>query len=695
VAIFTIEAPDGRKIRIEADNQDIAMQGAQDFVLKNPAGAPPKASTVDPSENDGALSSYNLVGSLTRGIPFVGGYMDEVRAKVQSFKNGTPYETEIAKERARNKGFEDAHPYLDTGLNIAGGVGATLAAAPLVAAAAPAAGAVAATEAGVLGAGAVGAIGRTALGVGAKTLPGAVARGATAGALQGAAAGSGQAEGGFVDRAYGGLTGAAVGGVVGGVAPAAFEGVRRVGSNVLQRVMPGDDPLSALSSGARRYVGEISDPSRITRTQEDLARLGPDAMLADVSPEWLAVARGAAARPGTRDTVVDAVMNRDAGKNARLGADLDRTLGPAPVPSQIQQGIRTAQTGLDPEYAQVFRGAQRVDMTPLAEDLEAVATNLRGPAQRVVRDVRQMLDIPGAPGNLDPSPEALFSTRKAIDGMMATEVNPDAVRALTTARQRIDAELARAVPGIKDVDAQFAELARQSEALQRGSMLLDGGKTAIRPQELGPEIMASAQPQGRQVGPSAAPLRLQQGVRGEIDRVAGTQANDPVALQRLVKGEGDWNRTKLGQVFGQERADEALSAIDREGTFNRTANRVAGGSDTSMASGFKSFLDRVEKPITGGEGMDTTAWGAAINASRRIGSVLTGALGKDRANRYATELARTAIATGVGRDEFVEALSRAGVKQQLISRTLDIATRGGLIGSREAPSLLPKPQEQR
>ncbi len=93
--------------------------------------------------------------------------------------------------------------------------------------------------------------------------------------------------------------------------------------------------------------------------------------------------------------------------------------------------------------------------------------------------------------------------------------------------------------------------------------------------------------------------------------------------------------------------------------------------------------------------MDTTAWGAAISASRRIGTVLTGALGKDRANRYATELARTAIATGVSRDEFVEALQRAGVKQQVISRTLDMATRGGLIASREAPSLLPKNQEQR
>lgn len=677
--IFTIEAPDGRRIKIEADTPDLAMQGAQDYVSQNPAGQGAPQGSAE-QKADGSFRPLTAIDSALRGVPFLGGYRDELRARSQSWVKGTTYEEELARERARDKAFNEEHPYLDAGLGIAGGIGATVAAAPAL---------------GAAGAGGLAAAaGRTALGLGAKTLPGAVARGAVAGTLQGAAVGSGDAEGGFVDRAEGALKGSVVGGAIGGAAPVAFEGLRRLGSSAMQKVMPATDPLSALSKGAQRYVGEISEPDRVARMQTDLGRLGPDAMLADVSPEWMAVARGAAARPGTRDTVVDALTTRDAGKNARLAGDLDASLGRAPVPSQLQAGIRASQDELGPEYRRVLGGASRVDTADLARDLEEASINMRGPAQKAVRSVRQMLDVTDNPGVLDPNPSVLFETRQAIDGLLSTEVDPKAVAALTSARQRVDSELSRAVPGIKEVDARFAELARQSEGLQRGSQLLDGGKTAIRPQELGQEFAAAAEPQGKQVGPSAVPLRLQQGLRAEIDRVAGTNANDPIALNRLVKGEGDWNRAKLGQVYGDEAANRALGAIDREVAFRNTTNRVTGGSDTGMTQGFRTFLDRAEKPITGGEGMDMTAWGAAVNASRRIGSVLTGALGKERANRYATELARTAIATGVDRDEFVAALTRAGVQQQLVSRALGIATKGGLIGSREAPSLLPQRQDR-
>jgi hypothetical protein len=112
-----------------------------------------------------------------------------------------------------------------------------------------------------------------------------------------------------------------------------------------------------------------------------------------------------------------------------------------------------------------------------------------------------------------------------------------------------------------------------------------------------------------------------------------------------------------------------------------------------MGTGFKEFLDQAERPNGGGR-MDATVWGTAINGAKRIGSVLTGALGKDKANRYATELARAAIAQGVSRDEFVAALKQAGVQQALISRTLEMATRSGLIASREGATMLTGQREQ-
>ena len=44
--------------------------------------------------------------------------------------------------------------------------------------------------------------------------------------------------------------------------------------------------------------------------------------------------------------------------------------------------------------------------------------------------------------------------------------------------------MASAVPGIKQVDAKWAELERQREGLQRGGTVFDTGKTATRPADL-------------------------------------------------------------------------------------------------------------------------------------------------------------------------------------------------------------------
>jgi hypothetical protein len=674
MGIYSIAAPDGRTIKVEAETPELAMQGAQEWAAANPA---------KPAANsDGDVGVGSVARSLFRGIPFIGTYRDEIAAKLRSSTTGGTYDEELAKERAKDKAFNDQHPYLDTGLNIAGGVGVTALTAPAVG-----------------GAGAAAAAGRTLLGLGARSLPGAIGRGAVAGGLQGAAAGSGEAEptegAEFADRAMGGLKGAAIGGALGAAIPGVIGAGTAVGRSVYNKVTGGGGPLDELAGSARRYVGQLSsEPGRVQQMQTDLQRLGPDAMLADVSPEWRGVAGGAASRPGSRDTVVNALNARDAGKNQRLAADLDSSLGRAAVPSQIEEGLATARHGLGPDYAASFNDARAVPTQQLANQIDSALVDLRGESRRAVEKVRGWLNIPGT-NQLDPHPNALFQVRQEIDGLLEGEKNSKVIRELSIIRQDVDGILASSVPGIKDVDAQFRELSRQSGALTRGGQLLDSGKTAIRPQELAQELQEAALPQGRLTGPSAAPLRMQQGVRAEIDRVAGTNANDPIALQRLVKGEGDWNRDKLAQLYGDDRARAALGAIDREVTFRDTYNRTVNNSETAPKTAFLKMLERAENPLVGsGSVTEMTGWGTLVNTARRVGSVLTGAMGKQRANTFATELARAAIAQGVPRDEFVAALQAAGVKQALISRTLDLATRGGLIVSREAATELSGPSAQ-
>jgi hypothetical protein len=317
-------------------------------------------------------------------------------------------------------------------------------------------------------------------------------------------------------------------------------------------------------------------------------------MLAEAGPSTTGLAGALALKPSEAKTVVtNAINTRAAGRDTRLAADVAAAVGPDPVPSHIQASIEASQGALSPEYNAALANARAVDTEPLANRLDSSVANLRGPAQRAVRDVRGMLNIPGT-DNLDPHPGALLATRNAIDGLMANEQNPQVVRQLTMARRDVDAELARAVPGIKDVDAKFQELARQSEALQAGGQALDSGKTAVRPQEFAQNFTEGAHPAGTLVGPSAVPMRTQQGMAGEVHRLVGTKGNDLVALRNVLQGEGGWNTAKLTEAFGGENTNRLLGGVAREGTFDATTNELVRNSATARRQAAEELLKESE-----------------------------------------------------------------------------------------------------
>src|SRR5690606_16405243 len=130
-------------------------------------------------------------------------------------------------------------------------------------------------------------------------------------------------------------------------------------------------------------------------------------------------------------------------------------------------------------------------------------------------------------GVLDPNPRTLLNTRHAIDGILFTDgaaapLDSNVRRVLGQARRDIDAELAAKVPGIKDVDARYSELASQAKAVETGERtLVSGRKEVIRPQELDDMLAGGTSI----VGPSGVPFRISQGTRAEIDRIIGTTGN--------------------------------------------------------------------------------------------------------------------------------------------------------------------------
>lgn len=349
-------------------------------------------------------------------------------------------------------------------------------------------------------------------------------------------------------------------------------------AGVVIRAMTGK-ALDPAETALARAIQDDGIP--LDQLQQRINELGPDAVLADLGPNLQRQAGALASLPGqAQKTVRTALGERAQSTNTRIIGDVNDTLGPAPVPSRVTAEIQQNMDALGPEYQAALGNARAVNTDALALDLDSQIVNLRGDAQKAVRQVRSMLDVEGVPGQLDPNPATLFQVRQAIDGLLETEANTKVIGALTRARQQVDTILADAAPGIKQVDAKFEELARQRDALGQGQQVLDSGRTAIRPEELEALIAESAVP-ARGIGPSAVPYRLSQGTRAEIERIIGTTTNDLNALKTALKGDGSWNRDRLVTLFGKDKADRLLHILDREKAFDATNRIVTQNSETA------------------------------------------------------------------------------------------------------------------
>jgi hypothetical protein len=250
---------------------------------------------------------------------------------------------------------------------------------------------------------------------------------------------------------------------------------------------------------------------------------------------------------------------------------------------------------------------------------------------------------------LSRDPASLLNSRQAIDGLLATEVDPNTIRVLTQARQAVDAELTRAVPGIKAIDAQIEESARQSSALKRGSQVLDSGKEAIRPGELANEMTQGAQPQGTLVGPSAAPMRIKQGTRAEIDRLVGTNVNDLGALERKIGTPQDWNSQKLGTIFGEGPRDRVAKALMDNRKFRQSYQDIVQNSQTAQRL---ASANAMEGAAGGNVPHDTTVTGLGLKALNLVSKAISGA------------------STGRTKDEIGNILAKQGPEAQRVARAL-------------------------
>lgn len=658
--------PDG--VTIHTSQGDRYVSGGKE------TAATPQETEARYIREKGGISG-DVKDAILRGVPYAGSFFPRARA---AYNSNTPeeYATKLAQEQARAKTFDSDYPVSSLGSKAAGAVGGTFAA---------------------LGAGrGLAAVGVPALpaminlgfGAGAGSVPGAIARGGISGGMQGAAQGVGDSadltKTGDVSKNA--LVHGAFGLGLGAALPAAVAGGSAAVRYGIEKLSP--DALSAIPAKASNWlINQLGDPAKIAAVRQRMNDLGPKAMMLDASPEMAGVARGASALPGTREMVVNPLNARDAGKNSRIAAALSNELGPVTAPSEINAGIKAGKEALEPSYSQAMQGGSRVDTQPLANHLDAIVADLRGPAQKAVREVRGFLNIPGTT-HLDPNPRALLATRQAIDGLLEGEVNSQVIRQLTIARKQIDAELTRAVPGIKTADAQFQELALQQKGLERGGQIFDTGKTAVRPQELAKEVADTSVQQGVTQGPSAVPLRMRDGARAEIDRIVGTNANDVAKLNQVLKSEGDWNRDKLRIMFGQDKADRLLNVLDNERTFEASRNWIVGNSATETTKRFSDFLENIRQPTAIGADRSVSATGLALDWGKRIAKSLMRSNSEGKAKEVATALSKLSVAEQRQVQPILDALMTRGQRQNISNQVISGASISGVTASGPAQVLL-------
>lgn len=335
------------------------------------------------------------------------------------------------------------------------------------------------------------------------------------------------------------------------------------------RMLTGQNVSKATQSVNRNLERARIEPTDLPRLMDDL---GPDAMMLDLNKNLTRQGGGVASLPGEGGTILDdALTTRHAGTNSRIQSDVDATLGPATSPRIFNEGVDAAQKQLSPVYEQAFGNARAVDTDGIALNLDSATVNLRGEAQNVARSLRDMLNVHGTDA-LDPNPRTLFEVRKAIDGMFGTVQDGNARRLLTETRKLVDAELAAKVPGIKQADAQFKQLADTRGAFEQGQAALDSGRTALTPADLTALTSTS---------PAHVIDAMTQGTRAEIDRIIGTTANNLTSLKTALKGDGSWNRDRLMTLFGKDKADRLLGVLEREQRYADSFNRITQNSETA------------------------------------------------------------------------------------------------------------------
>ncbi|MDP4026807.1 hypothetical protein Q8W71_29820 [Methylobacterium sp. NEAU 140] len=610
-------------------------------------------------------AAYAAASGALDGVPVVGptltGASNRTAALIRSMRDGTAYADELKRVEDYDTGTRAAHPVAATAGAVAGGIGGL---APAVIAA-PA-----------------------LFGAGAAPLAARAMASTVSGGLIGGADSAVRTGGDPLEALKGAGTGAALGAGAPALGAAVGAGVRKVGDVVAQRLAP---TAGFGSAAAGKLADDLAASGGADAIRARLGQLGPEAMLMDASPSLTGRAQGLAVEPATRGAVVTPLETRAAGANARIRGDVDAALGPAAEPATVRGAHQQSyDQAVPPLYREAVAQPVTVDTSDVLGMVRGLRAQEKGPAADALDRAWNLLhhegEVPGVGRAVIPDrrPEALHNAKEALDAAIAQaqgqmgSAAASTVSRLGQVRGALNSALESQVPGYANANRTAQQYFAGGDAFERGQTLLNGGRDAVRPGQLAVET----------AGMSPMETFMQRlGLRTEVDRHLGTQLNDRIALRNAVLGEGDFNRAKLGTVFGEEPTQHLVSAVDREGAFDRVHQDVVRNSQTAQRTA--SARDIAPREVSAGStdvlpGLATIFGGAdaGVSALATKGGMGGLKLAASAAGRQADlarnhELARAVtMRQGELMDQFLAAIGARSALQQRAAAIGNIAGGG-------------------
>lgn len=477
------------------------------------------------------------------------------------------------------------------------------------------------------------------------------------------------------------------GGIAGGLSPELMKG----GWNLVRMAMRGVDDKAANRIMQQMANSGMTPDEALAKVRE----LGPEGMLADVSPQMQVVTGGTAiADPSAGQVIASRLAQRREGAPGRVAGALDEAMGPYQDPQTLANSVRASQATASPAYR--LLKDQAVDIEPAITQAmqEANRFGYNSPIGNRIKSVLDMLATPE--GTPIANGERVHAVRVQLDDMIEAAQragNGKEAGVLSGLRKTIDNVLKEQVPGLAEADKMWADAAKIKQAYEFGQDELLSKK--IFPGQLEKQLGSAADPEK---------LAMTQGARAKLAMdFSGAAKNPTMGLERTLQGA--MNEQKLQQLIGPEKLGKLGKALDTETTFLETSalGEPARGSRTAVIDAARDIWGTGGKPgaisdvvaagATGtaiGGGPTGAAAGGAVAINRLVGRISQAFQNKSKP-AVVKAAAEILTATGGNLPKAIQLLNEAAVRLKASSSDKKMML-NALLATR--PAMMPAPSGQ-